>query len=121
MPLCWWQLGQKSVCVWRRGFGPPGLFLFWLPPPHGDRGNPFTEANLIGTQRRRRDHAGLPRRVPLSREPVQIAGGDWVPVAPAITATMTAAAFAGVGEQIPLQWRWNVTVVTAGTVTVYVG
>ncbi|MFZ0854863.1 MAG: hypothetical protein WAO08_37395 [Hyphomicrobiaceae bacterium] len=49
---------------------------------------------------------------------------DWLPAAPAINqgTPMTEPAFTGrKNSQEPLMWRWNVTAVTAGTLTVYLG
>jgi hypothetical protein len=49
--------------------------------------------------------------------------GDWIPVISPISASMALPAFIGRGadDAEPLQWRWNVTAITAGTLTVYIG
>jgi hypothetical protein len=52
--------------------------------------------------------------------------GDWLPAAAAITqaGNMAAVAFAAGksnGPEERFRWRWNVTAITAGTLTVYLG
>ena len=49
--------------------------------------------------------------------------GDWIIAATAITATMPIALFTGrfTETEDALPWRWNVTAITAGTLTCYIG
>jgi hypothetical protein len=51
--------------------------------------------------------------------------GDWLPAAAQITqaGNMATAALAGRldADTEPLQWRWNVTAIVSGTLTVYIG
>ena len=49
--------------------------------------------------------------------------GDWIPVIADISASMTVAVLIGRSDSsgAPLLWRWNVTAITAGTLTTYMG
>jgi hypothetical protein len=50
--------------------------------------------------------------------------GDWLPaLAAAVTASMTNVVFTGrfTETEDAVPWRWNVTAISVGTVTVYIG